>query len=132
VLLPARRLVPVASRDDIELAVVVHVEGGAGEELGLGVNDVAMECEVTARAGRRHKEPRDRRQDQAARPDGMTGPPWYPRGVWPWVDRVAAESRRPSLDRAMSGSRDHEPVPPGRSRPGSLEILSGDLDPSAA
>src|SRR6266849_2732427 len=50
-LLPCRCFIPVSAADDIELAVLVDVEGGGGQELRFGVDDVPAKREIIAQAG---------------------------------------------------------------------------------
>src|SRR5262245_22504144 len=50
VFLPGGRLVPVAAAHDIEFAILVDVEDRGGQELRIGVDDVAAKHDVIAAA----------------------------------------------------------------------------------
>ena len=64
-----RPLVPGVTADDVDHAVVVDVEGGHGDELGLRVEGVAAEEDIPGRAGRGQEQHRaDHQPPAAARP----------------------------------------------------------------
>src|SRR5262249_47589208 len=67
VLPPGGGLVPVAAADDVESAVLVYIEDGGGDELRVGVDDVAAEGDVVAEAAGSDSQPDQEGQQQAVR-----------------------------------------------------------------